>query len=248
VEGLTSTLRLAVLHTLLAKLLLGEGSSVRVESEHNLLVAQRVLLLGDGPLGAGLALRLAQDGLDFGGVDQTGNVGVGDEVRRQEVVLLESGRSGGGAVDLVQSGESRGGPDNETPEVATRSKLEEVESVDGGSLNTGDVAEGPDELLAVDLRVVDDQRTAALAVSAVTHLTLTSTELPGLLDLDKVGTSAQILQKGNGGLGLGQGTALEGLGVDDKRNLRNRGDAVATSEQERRNGRSSQGGCDSETP
>lgn len=106
-ELLTSTLGLAVLDRLLTQLLLVERSSVRVESQHNLLVAQRVLLLHVGTLGAGLPLGLAQHRLNFGGVDDAGDVSVGKEVGRQEEVLLQ-GRSGrGGAVDLIQGSERR---------------------------------------------------------------------------------------------------------------------------------------------
>lgn len=248
VEGLTSTLRLAGLKSLLAELLLGESSGVGVESEHNLLVAQRVLLLDVGPLGAGLTLGLAQNGLDFGRVDQTGNVGVSDQVGRQEEVLLESRRSGSGAVNLVQSGESGGGPDDEATKVTTRGELEEVEGEDGGGLNTGDVAESLDKLLAIDLRVVDNQRTTALAVAAATELTLTSTDLLGLLDLNEVGASTDSLEEGNGGLCLGQSSTLEGLRFDNKRDLRDASDTVTTGEQEGRNRGSSQGGSGSEAP
>lgn len=247
-EGLASTLRLAALNTLLAELLLGEGSGVGVESQHNLLVPERVLLLDVGPLGAGLALGLTKDGLDFGGVDQTGNVGVSDKVGRQDEVLLQSRGSAGGAVDLVQGGESGRSPDNEATQVSTRGELEEVESEDGGGLNSGDVAESLDELLAIDLGVVDNQRTTTLAVTAATELTLTGTDLLGLLDLDQVGTSTNSLQESDGSLGLGQGGTLESLGVDNQRDLGNAGDAVTTGEQEGRNGRSSQGGSGSEAP
>jgi hypothetical protein len=247
-ERLARMLLLSVLNRLLAQLLLREGSSVRVESEQNLSVAQRVLLLHVGALGAGLALGLAQHGLDFGRVDQTGNVGVGQNVGRQQVVLLQSGRSSARAVDLVQSGESRRGPHDEAAQVATRSQLQQVQGVDRRRLNTRDVAESLDELLAVRLRVVDDQRTAALAVAAATHLTLTSTDLAGLLDLDQVRTSTNTLQQSNSGLGLGNGGTLEGLGFNDERNFGHVGDAVATGEKKSRNGGSSQGRGSSKTP
>lgn len=247
-EGLAGTLRLAALNTLLAELLLGESSSVGVESQHDLLVPERVLLLHVGPLGTGLALGLTKDGLDFGGVDQTGNVGVSDKVGRQDEVLLQGRGSSGSAVDLVQSGEGRGSPDDEAAKVTTGGELEEVEREDGGGLNTGDVAESLDELLAIDLGVVDNQRTTALAVTTATELTLTGTDLLGLLDLDKVRTSTNSLQERDSGLGLGQGSTLEGLGVDNQGDLRNASDAVTTGEQEGRNGRSSQGGSGSEAP
>lgn len=90
-----------------------EGAGVRVEAEEDLLVAQRVLLLDGAALGAGLALGGAQDALDLGAVDETGEVGLGDDVGGQEEVLLEGGGLGGAAVDLVESLEGGRGPDNE---------------------------------------------------------------------------------------------------------------------------------------
>jgi len=61
--------------------------------------------------------------------------------------------------------------------VTTGSELEEVQGEDGRSLNTGNVAESADELLAIGLWVVNDQRATASAVSSVSQLTLTSAEL-----------------------------------------------------------------------
>jgi hypothetical protein len=131
--------------------------------------------------------------------------------------------------------------------VTTGGELEEVEGEDGGGLNTGDVAEGLDEVLAVGLGVVDNERTAALAEAAATELTLTGTELAGLLDLDELGTGTNSLEEGNGGLGLGQGSVLEGLGLDNEGNLGDVGDTVTAGEEESGGGRSSQSGGGSET-
>lgn len=247
-ERLGSTLGLAVLNTLLAELLLGESRGIRVETEHDLLVAEGVLLLDDAALGAGLALGSVQDGLDLGGVDEAGDVRVGDHVVGQGVVLLQGGGGGSGAVDLVESLEGGGGPDDEATEVTAGSELEEVEAEDGCGLNTGDVAESTHELLAVDVGVVDDERTAALAETAVPELTLTGAHGAGLLDLDELRAGAESLQESNGGLGLGESGALEGLGVNDQRNFGDVGDAVAAGEKERRDGRSSEGRSGSEAP
>lgn len=246
-ESSGSTLGLATLDTLLTKLLLGVGSGVGVETKHDLLVAQGVLLLDLGTLGAGLALGGAHDGLDFGRVDEAGQVGVGNHVGRQEEVLLEGRGGGGAAVDLVKGLEGGGGPDDEAAEVATRGELEKVEGEDGGGLNTGDVAEGLDELLAVGLGVVDNQGTAALAEAAVTELTLTGTHLLRLLDLDELIAGTEGLEEGDGGLGLGQGGTLEGLGLDNEGNLGDLGNAVATGEQKSGDRGSSQSRSGSET-
>ena len=246
-ELLASTSRLATVDRLLAELLLGVSGSVGVETEQNLLVAERVLLLDVGTLGAGLTLGSANNGLDFRRVDETGKVGGGNQVGGKEIVLLEGGGSGGGTVDLVKGLEGGGGPDDEATEVTTGGELEEVEGEDRRGLDTGDVAESTDKLLAVGLGVVDHERTTALAEAAVTQLTLTGTQLLGLGDLDEVLTGTESLEEGDGSLGLGQGSTGEGLGVNNEGNLGDLGDTVATSEEEGRDGRSSQGRGGSET-
>ena len=240
-EGLAGALGLAgLLDGRLAELLLGERGGVRVEAEHDLLVLERVLLLDARPLGLGV-LGGAQHRLDLRRVDQAADVGVGDDVGRQDVVLLSG-------VDVVEGAESGRRPDDEAAKVTTGSELEEVEGVHGAGLDTGDVAEGLDKRLAVGLRVVDDERAAALAEAAVTELTLTGTDLAGLLDLGEVGTGAEGLEEGDGSLGLGDGVVLEGFGVDDERDLGDLSDAVAAGEEEGGDGRSSQGRGSSEAP
>jgi hypothetical protein len=246
-ERLSRGLRLATVNRLLAKLLLRERSSVGVKTEHNLLVAERVLLLDVGALGAGLTLGAAKDGLDFRRVDETGEVGVSDKVGGEDEVLLDGGRRVRGAVDGVEGLEGRGGPDDEATEVTTGGELEEVEGEDGGGLNTGDVAESTNKLLAVGLGVVDDERTAALAEAAASQLTLTGTNLAGLRDLDELGTSTESLEESDSSLGLGDSGILKGLGVNDEGNLGDVGDAVTAGEEERGDGGGSQGRGGSET-
>lgn len=67
-----------------------------------MLVAQRVLLLDSAAASGGLALGGVERALDFRRVDETGQVGLGDDVGRQEEVALVGGGLGGGAVDLVE--------------------------------------------------------------------------------------------------------------------------------------------------
>ena len=240
-EGLAGALGLAgLLDGRLAELLLGEGSSIRVEAEHDLLVLEGVLLLHAGALGLGVLGR-AQHRLDLGRVDQAADVGVGDDVGGQDVILL-------GSVDVVERAECGRGPDDEAAEVTAGSELEEVEGVHGAGLDAGDVAERLDELLAVGLGVVDDEGSAALAEAAATELTLTGADLAGLLDLGELSTGAEGLEEGNGGLGLGDGVVLESLGVDDEGDLGDLSDAVAAGEEEGGDGRSSQGRGSSEAP
>lgn len=246
-EGLGNRLGLAGLDLLLAKLLLGESGSVGVEAELDLEVLEGVLLLDLGALGDGTATGGTEHALDLGRVDDLGQIGLLHDGGRQEEVLLQLGSLGGGAVDLVQSRESGRGPDDEAAEVTAGGELEEVQGVDGGGLNAGDVAESKDKILAILLGVVNDQRTAALGVAATPHLTLTSTDLAGLLDALDVSTGTDGLEQGNGLGGLGDGRVGESGRGDDERDLGDGRDVVAAGHQEGSGRRSSQSGSSSET-
>lgn len=216
-----------------------ERRGVRVEAEENLLVAERVLLLDRTTLGLGLALGGADDALDFGAVDETSKIGLGDDGGGDGEAALA-------LVDGIEGLEGGRGPDDETSEVTTRGELEEVEGVDGRGLDAGDVAEARDQSLAIDLRVVDDERSAALAVAAATELTLTGTELPGVLDALEIGTGTDGLQEAESRSGLGAG--LESLGLNDEGNLGDLGDLVAAGEDEGSDRGGSEGRGNSETP
>jgi hypothetical protein len=141
-------------------------------------------------------------------------------------------------VELVE-GVAR--PDDEATEVTTRGELEEVEGVDMGDLNTGQVAHGANNTVVV---VVNNQRTAALNVAASSELTNTSAELAGVLGLEDIIEGTDSLKGGDGLLGLGHG--LNGS-VEDERNLRNSVDVVSASEDNTREGRGSQGRGDGES-
>lgn len=238
-ESLRELLGLALLGLLLPEPLLGESRGIGVLAEKDLLILERVLLLDGTTLGAGLALGSLNDALDFRAVDETGKVGLGDDVGGEEEALLA-------LVDGVELLDGSGGPDDETAEVTAGGELEEVEGIDGGGLDAGEVAEALDELLAVGSSAVDDEGTAPLAVAAASELALTSTELLGLLGLLNIGTSTDSLQEAESTSGLG-GRA-ESLGVDDEGNLGNGSDLVATSEKKRSDSGGGKGRGSSEAP
>lgn len=238
-ERLGELLGLAVINLLLAEPLLGESRSIGVLAEKDLLVLKRVLLLNGTALGTGLALGSLNDALDFGAVDETGKVGLRDDVGGKEEALLA-------LVDGVELLDGGRGPDDETTEVTTGGELKEVESVDGGGLDTGKVAEALDELLAVGSSAVDDEGTAPLAVAAASELSLTSTELLRLLGLLNIGTSTDSLQETESTSSLG-GRA-ESLGIDNERNLGNGSDLVTTGEKKGSDGGRSKGRGSSEAP
>ena len=178
--------------------------------------------VGLGLVSGGLGLGGVEDRLDLIGVDDTGEIGVG--------------HGGGGdalsgvSVDLVEGIEGGLGPDAESSHVSSRSELQEVQAVHAAELDTGKVAEG--EFDAVVLSV-DDEGTTAHSVSAVTHLTLTGTDLLGVSGL------FDIIEGTNGRKNvLGGGSLLSGFdgGVDDKRNLGDLVDDVSTGHDEGGNG------------
>jgi hypothetical protein len=237
-----------LLGLLLAKTLLLVRSGVGVEAEHDLLVLERVLLLDVGTLGDGTTTDGAEDALNLRAVDELVEVGLGHAVLGNEEVALELRGLGGAAVDGVEGGEGVGRPDDETAKVTTRGELEEVEGVDVAALDTGDVAEGLEELLTVLGRVVDDQGAATLDVATVPQLTLAGAELAGVLDLLDIGGGTDGGEEVDGLRGLLHGTIGEGGAGDDERDLRDGTDAVATGEEKGSAGRSSNGGNGGETP
>lgn len=70
---------MAILLLLLLRLL-GENSRVGVQTQHDLLVLQGVLLLHSASSGNGIALGAVEGALDFGAVDQSGKIGLRDNV------------------------------------------------------------------------------------------------------------------------------------------------------------------------
>lgn len=101
-ERLPSPLLLPTLaQALLTQLLLRESSRVRIQSQEYLLVLERILLLHSGPLRSGVALWFVEHALHFAAVDQTGDVGVADDVAGEEEVRLQLRGLGRGAVDVV---------------------------------------------------------------------------------------------------------------------------------------------------
>eukprot|EP00960_Hanusia_phi_P055351 762947-Hanusia_phi.AAC.12 len=135
--------------------------------------------------------------------------------------------------------EGRLGPDDEAAEMATRSELEEVQPVDASDLEAGNV---PESLLDAVVVGVDKEGTLPLNVSPVPHLTLTTANLPGLLDVVDVIHSLDELEEVESVLGLGVRLDLVG---DNKGHLRHIVHAVTTSHEESWHGGSSEGRANS---
>lgn len=207
---------------------------VGVEAVHDTSVLKRVLLNGEGSLVVLVTLG-ASSRLDFVRVDETGDIRVGDDVGRKNIVLLEGSGSLVGTVELIEKSESASGPDDETANVTTGGKLEQVQVTDINSLNTGNVAESLGNTVVL---TVDDKRSTTLTVTAVTDLTNTSAELAGVGNLDDISVSIESLEESNSFLGLGKSLGLIG---NDKRNFLDLLNAMSTSKDKGGKSRSSQG-------
>jgi len=149
------------------------GLAEGVELLHHVSVLERVLLRlvvhADGGLdGAELGLNLVR-------VDDSGEVGTVDGVTLELVSALLSSLLGVGAEDVIEAVEGIGGPDYESSNVTTGGELEEVESVDVASVNTGEV---PGASLHVGVTVsVDDKGSLAHGESGVAVLSLSVSHL-----------------------------------------------------------------------
>lgn len=234
--GLLGSLGLGLLQDLGA----AEGLGIGVETVHDGHGLEGVLLLGVGAGGLGGAGSL-QRTLNLSRVDDAGDIRVGHDVGRKGVVLLEGRGLAVGTVDLVQHGEGTLGPDDEATHVTTGGELQQVEGANVGELDTGDVAESLDDTVVLG---VDNEGTAALAVTTVAHLTNTSTELAGVGDLDDISVGVDGLEESDGSLGLGQRL---NTGSDNEGNLLDLLNSVTTGQDQRGEGRGSQGRGSSET-
>lgn len=221
--------------------LLRVSLGVWVEAEQDLLVVEWVLLLHDSALGDGTTLDWTEHRLHFGAVDELGNVWLCDDVGWEEEVPLELRWLGGAAVDGVEGGKGGGSPDDEATKVTTWGELEEVQGIDWASLDTWDVAESMNKVLAVLLWLVDDERSTALLVTAAPKLALTGAQLAGVLDLAELLTSTDGVEESDSSGGLLDGAVGESRGSDNERDLWDGRDVVTAGEEESGAGRGSDG-------
>lgn len=213
-----------------------ERKSVRVQADHDTQVLERVLLLAAASVRDLLGV---DDGLDFIGVDETGEVRVGHARAWESVVGLLGRSTVGGSPDAVELVESILGPDDETSHVSSRGELQQVEAFNLASFDTRKIAESLGDTI---VRVVDNERTTTLDVTTVTEFTLTTSQFLGVLGLFGVSQSTSFGEGFEGSLGL-----LDRFNrvVDNTWDLSNRVDSVTTSHNQRWKGGGGQSGSDS---
>ena len=207
-----------------ASLGLASGGGIRVELGEGLDAAEGVLLAEVLLVGA---LGGVDNGLNLVGVDDTGKVGI-DHGGGGDVLAIVT-------VDGVKGLEGGLRPDAETTHVAAGGELEEVEAADIAELNTGKIAEG---LLDSVVGRVDDKGTATEGVATVTHFSLSGADGLGIGGLVDIADGADGGKDVLGSRGL-QGR-LDAI-LEDKGNLGDLIDAVATGHDEGRDGGSGEG-------
>lgn len=212
---------------------------VGVELDESTEILQWVLLAGVSLL---LLLDWSKLALDFVGVDDSGKVGVGDLGVGETVVDLSAGGLLVGSVEVVQSLKSTTGPDDESANVTSGSEEEEVETVDVDELDSGDVSE---RLNHWGLLVVDDQGASSLDVSSVSELTLSASDLAGILGLLDIGESVKSLEDLDGLRGLLN--VEDGFVAEDEWDLWDLFDSVSSGQDQRSGSAGGESGDDSES-
>ncbi len=113
---------------------------------------------------------------------------------------IDSLEAGLRLVHSIKRGNGSLRPDDESPNMTTRCKLKEIESVDRAGLHTGDVPESADEPLVLG---VDDEWSASLTVASVPHLPFSSSDLSAVRHFGNVGIRGKGFEKLNSGFRLG---------------------------------------------
>lgn len=113
--------------------------------------------------------------MDFVGVDDSGNVRVGNLVSGESPPLLLGTGLSVGSEDVVEFLEGAFGPDNESADMTSRGELEKVQSANMSNLNSRDVSQSLDEGNIGS--AVDDQGSSSAAISSVSELSSSSSDL-----------------------------------------------------------------------
>jgi len=179
------------------------GFEVGVQVVSGSSLVEGVLLAG---MGSAVGLGSSNDRLDFVGVDDLGNIRVGQDGSVESVTVLGLGAKSVCSEDLVQGLEGGFGPDDESAEVTSGSKLLEVKSGDVADIDAGNVSDGMDEL---DVFVgIDEEGTSSELESLGSELALSRSGGLAFSDSFDVFPGADSLEESNSILGLFNGFDL----------------------------------------
>ena len=98
--------------------------------------------------------------------------------------------------NVVQFSEGAFSPDDESSDMSSGGELEEIESADVNSLNTGDVSQGSDKRNV--LSTVDNKWSSSGSVSSVSEFTETSSNLDGVGNFLDIIESSDISKESDG--------------------------------------------------
>lgn len=210
--------------------------SIGVKPFEGLLVGEWVLL---SVLDLGDSDGWSDGSLDFVGVDDSGDVSVGEDGSGElESFLLLSGISVG-SEDVVQFSEGSFSPDGESSQLTSWSQLEEVQSVDVEDIDSWDVSEGSFDVVLVVID--DDQGSLLLDESFVSEFSLSGSGLLSVVDSEDVLEQSESLEDGDGISGLGD--LSEGV-IDDQWQFWEAAQSVSSGQNEGDNTGSSDSGGD----
>ena len=192
---------------------------VGVESLHHVSVVEGVLL--GLVVSSGRGSDSSESGLDLIRVDDSSEISTLHRGTVESISSLLNTSLRGSSEDGIKGVESSRSVDNESSEMTTRSKLEEVKSVDIASVNSRKVS-GVLGNVSISI-VIDNQRSLSESESGVSHLTLTvSHGLGGTDSSEIISSSIRIESVEHGTSGLSR------VNVGNKRELRNRVNSVSS--------------------
>lgn len=177
---------------------LSDQGGVGVESIHQSVVLEGVLLLQ--LVSHDVGFGGVHDRLDFIGVDQSGQIGVGHGLSGELIPRFLRAVGFIGSEQSIQGAERGLREHAESSDLASGGELSEAESVDIGHLNAGHVSEGLDEFHV--FIGVDDQRSLLDSVSVVSELSLSGSEGLRGDHLLHVLVHGESLEEGHGLLGF----------------------------------------------
>lgn len=171
--------------------------------------------------------------LDLIRVDDSSQIGAGHHGSVELISVLLNTLLSVGTEDLVESFKGVLSEDDETTEVTTRGELEEVESVHGAGINTGEVSGSLlDRWVLIS---IDDKRSLSHDKAGVSHLSGTASSGLGFSDSVEILLSTKFVQSLEQILG-----SLNVEGVENERKFGNIHNSVTSGKNKRGNSRSSQ--------
>jgi len=138
--------------------------------------------------------------LNFVGVDDSGDISVGEDGSVEIVTSLSLRWDSVGTEDVVEGSEGGLGPDDESSEMTSWGELFKVKSVDVADINTLDVSDSLDE---VDVFIaVDKEGSSSDLQSLVSELSLSWSDGDGISNSVDIINSSDSLEESESFLGL----------------------------------------------